>query len=415
MALNLGVQWNRLSRYSFSLVSILGFGITFLQNFFFAAILDKESFGKIFLITTLFSTFSYLSVFGLDTTIFKYYFDKKFEKKYDLQIAIFYTWLLLSSGLLIILLPLGYILINYFQFDLLEFNSQYILLVISGVLFSFFLIYQQYFVASKQLSSYFLSSFGVRAVLLIFNLGSIWIFGPSVDFFIKSYFVSTLILFLLSVYSLGFFKIRQPEGKNSLREILLFSTPLIFNGLISISFTNGYRILLSTLIPFGSLAVFGIISQISSAYYIGLSSLVLPHNASAYQYLQDVGKDSARKIPFYRRKLIKLGLIGFGGTLLVAFILLSHFKSGLYFDGFKVLPILLIGQFFFLMYSHEHIILSHWERTSRITFSTLIGILVMLLSFYFLVTWLGLLGACVVSLIGYLSQYLAAVIFKKYL
>lgn len=415
MILNLGAQRNRLSRYSFSLVSILGFGITFLQNFLFAAILDKESFGKIFLITTLFSTFSYLSVFGLDTTIFKYYFDKKFERKLDLQIAIFHAWLLLSAGLLAILLLLGYILINYFQFDLLEFNYQYILLVISGVLFSFFLIYQQYFVASKQLSSYFLSSFGVRAVLLIFNLGSIWIFGPSIDFFIRSYFISTLFLFLVSIYSLGFFKIGQRDGKNPVREILSFSTPLIFNGIISISFTNGYRVLLSTLIPFGSLAAFGIISQISSAYYIGMSSLVLPHNASAYQYLQGVGKDSALKIPFYRKKLIRLGLMGFGGTLLAAFFLLSYFKSGLYFDGFKLLPILLIGQFFFIMYSHEHIVLSHWKKTSRITYSTLIGILVMLLSFYFLVTSLGLLGACVVSLIGYLSQYLAAVIFKKYL
>src|SRR5688572_11063389 len=117
MTLNLGVQWNRLSGYSFSLVSIFVFGFTFLKIFFFAAILDKESFGKIFLITTLFSTFSYLSVFGLDTTIFKYYFDKKFEKMHDLQVAIFHTWLLLSAGLLIILLPLGYILITYFQFD----------------------------------------------------------------------------------------------------------------------------------------------------------------------------------------------------------------------------------------------------------------------------------------------------------
>jgi O-antigen/teichoic acid export membrane protein len=408
---DLKARAGKIGHVSFSIVSIFSFAITFFQNFVFAAILDKESFGKIFLVTTLFSTFSYLSIFGLDTSIFKYYFDKKFEDKRDLRFSIFHSWLLLSIGLFIVLLLLGYILIYGFQIDLLKYDSEYILLMISGIFFSFFLIFQQYFIASKQLSFYFLSSFGVRIVILIFNLGSIWFFGPSINSFIKSYFISTLLLFLIAAYSLGFFNVNQIVKRNLIREIFSFSTPLIFNGLVSISFTNGYRILLSTLIPFGGLAVFGIINQISSAYYIGISSLILPYNSIAYQYLQD--KSNVRKIHFYRSKLIQFGLIGFGGILMISFFLLKYFKSGLYFEGFKMLPVLLVGQFFFLMYSHEHIILSYWKKTSKITFSTLIGIMVMLLTFYPLVSVLGIWGACIVSVIGYLFQYLAAVVFKK--
>jgi O-antigen/teichoic acid export membrane protein len=410
---NFKSRLNGLSAFSFSIVSILGFGITFIQNFVFAAILDKESFGKIFLVSTLFSTFSYLSIFGLDTSIFKYYFDKKFENKQDLRFSIFHTWLLLSLGLFTILLILGYILINHCQFNLLTYNYEFILLVISGILFSFFLIFQQYFIASKQLSFYFLSSFGVRAVVLIFNVGSIWIFGPSVNSFVKSYFASTLLLFLIAVSSLFFFSTRRAVRRDLIGEIFSFSTPLIFNGLISISFTNGYRILLSALIPFAGLAVFGIISQISSAYYIGLSSLVLPYNSSAYQYLQERHKENIREIPFYKAKIIQLGLSGFGGILIISFFLLKYFKSGLYFEGLKMLPVLLVGQFFFLMYSHEHIILSYWKNTSKITFSTLIGVTVILISFYFLVSGWGLWGACIVSLMGYLCQYVAAVTFKN--
>jgi O-antigen/teichoic acid export membrane protein len=404
---------NGWSRYSFSFVSILGFGITFIQNFIFAAILDKVSFGKIFLISTLFSTFTYLSVFGLDTTIFKYYFDDKFPNKQDLRLTIFFSWLLLATGLFTLLLLVGHIFIYYLEFNLLQFTSEYIPLLASGILFSFFLVFQQFFIASRNLLFYFLTSFGVRAVLLVFNLGAIWIFGSSVKSFVTSYFIATIILFAVAIVGHGF--LRRKANAGLVREIFSFSSPLILNGLISISFTNGYRIIVSSLISFADLAVFGIISQIASAYYIGITSLILPRNSEAFQYLQNNANEKKREVPFFKARLLQYGLAGLICLLAISFLLLKYFKSGLYFPGFKMLPLLLVGQFFFLIYAHEHIVLSFWKKTSLITTSTSIGIAVILSTVYILTDWLGLWGVCLASGLGYICQYLAARIFSEQL
>lgn len=406
-----GSSWKDLKKYYFSFTSILGFGVTFIQNFIFAALLDKEAFGRIFLISTMFSTFSYLSVFGLDTAVFKFYFDTKTATRQELKFGILITWGILSTGLLAILLLLGYVLINHFNLSLLRYESEYLFLALSGVQFSFFLIFQQYFVASNQLLAYFMSSFVVRLTILTFNLASILLFGDANSTFVGSYFVATTMLFTVGLISMGLFPKHNIINRELTSRIFSFSLPLIVNGLISTSFTNGYRLLLGTLIPLGSIAIFGIISQISSAFYIGLSALMLPFNSLAYQYLQE--HNGFKRVPFYFAKSFLFGIVGLIGVLIVGYFLLKYFKGGLYFSGIEMLPILLTGQFIFLLYSHEHIVLSYWAKTSRITMSTVIGIVVILASVFPLVAWLHLWGACIAATLGYVAQYIAAITFRK--
>jgi O-antigen/teichoic acid export membrane protein len=397
--------------YSFSLVSVLSFGITFLQNFIFAALLERELFGKIFLLSSLFSLFSYLFVFGLDTAVFKFYYDSKFTDKKLLTTSIFSTWALLSTGLFILVMIVGYIVIEILNYNFIKFDLMYSLLVISGMMFSFFLIFQQYFVASKQIWLYTMVSLGIRLIILIANLGTIFLFGGDLNFFVYSYFISTSIIFIALLFYLDIFRLLK-GSREFVRDIFSFSYPLAINSVLGISFTNGYRVLISSTIPFGGLALFGMISQISSAYYIGLSSLLLPHNPAAYQYLQE-GNGSKKSIPSYKNKCLQLGIGGFVVVLGTSFLVLKYFKGGEYFDGFLMLPILLLAQFFFLLYSHEYIVLSYYKITSRITFSTTIGIVLMLSIFYFLTSTLGVWGACIVMLIGYIGQYFSAIIFKQ--
>ncbi len=406
-----GSSWKDLKKYYFSFTSILGFGVTFIQNFIFAALLDKEAFGRIFLISTMFSTFSYLSVFGLDTAIFKFYFDNRAINRQELKFGILITWGILSVGLMIILLLLGYVMINHFGFSLLRYDSEYLILVLSGVPFSFFLIFQQYYVASNQLLPYFMSSFVVRLTILIFNLASIYLFGDANSTFVGSYFIATTLLVTVGLISLRLFDKRNGINRDFISRIFSFSMPLIINGVISTSFTNGYRLLLSTLIPLGSIAIFGIISQISSAFYIGLSALILPFNSLAYQYLQE--HKGSSNVPFYFAKCFLFGIVGVFCVLIVGYFLLKYFKGGLYFDGIEMLPILLAGQFIFVLYSHEHIVLSYWARTSTITVSTVVGIVVILTSVFPLVNWLDLWGACIAATLGYVAQYITAITFRK--
>ncbi len=407
---NLRTRANQLLKtYSFSVVSVLSFGITFIQNFIFAAILERELFGKVFLLSSLFSVFSYLFVFGLDTAVFKFYYDSKYENKNELRVSIFSTWLVLSLGLFVFVMGTGYIVIEQLGYNLIKFDLEYVLLVVSGMIFSFFLIYQQYFVASKQIWLYAMVTLGIRLTILISNLGSLLMFDGDLNFFVYSYFISTCLIFMVLLFYLDIFKLAK-VSRESIKDVFSFSFPLAINSLISISFTNGYRVLISAILPFGGLALFGIISQIASAYYIGLSSLLLPHNPTAYQYLKE-REGVTKVIPSYKKKCLQLGFGGFVIILGISFFILKYFKGGEYFDGFMMLPILLLAQFFFLLFSHEYIVLSNYQLTSRITLSTAIGIVLMLVTFYFLITFLGILGACLVSLIGYMGQYFSARIF----
>jgi O-antigen/teichoic acid export membrane protein len=396
-------------QYSFSIVSLLGFGITFGQNFLFAFFLDKNTFGQVFLVSSLFSAFSYLFVFGLDATVLKYFFDRQFENKTDLSFSIFVTWLKLSAILTFFLLIIGYIFINHLGYALLKFETEYIALVASGMFFSFFLIAQQYFVASRQIWLYTFSSLGIRATVLTFNLAAILLFSARLSYVVYSHLIGTSVFFAISIF---LFQLHRwpPLKKIMLKEIRSFSFPLIMNSLISISFTNGYRILISALLPFASLAIYGIISQIATAYYIGLTAFVLPNNSAAYQYLREHPLE--KSAPLYRTKLIRSGAIGVIATLIISFFVLRYFKDGIYLEGLKMLPLLLIGHFFFLLYSHDYVVLSHFKKTSRITLSTLIGISLILLNFYPMIAAWQLWGACITVCIGYLGQYLTASAFR---
>jgi O-antigen/teichoic acid export membrane protein len=396
--------------YSFSIVSLLGFGVTFLQSFLFAAILSKEEFGKLLIVSTLFSVFSYLSVFGLDTALFKFYHDDKVEKQV-LNWHIFLSWIILSLGLFVFLTLLGAVLILYFDFKLIDFSPEYLLLLISGIIFSFFLVFQQYFIASKQILFYAIFTIGVKAVILAFNLLSIYLYGSSIFYFVLSYFLTTSFLFLATI---GIFQ-KSNRGvfqKDFIKDLLLFSWPLSVNSLISSAFTNGYRILISSLMTLDHFATFGIISQIASAYYIGISAVVLPHNSEAYKELNKLGGKS-KSVSSYFNKCVLVGVIGFVAIILVSIFVLKYLKNGIYFEGIKMLPILLLGQFFFILYSHEYIVLSYFRLTSRITFSTLSGIVLILTLFYPLINSLGVLGACIVVLIGYIAQYFIASMFRR--
>jgi len=408
---NLKIQGIQLIKtYSFSVVSVLSFAITFVQNFIFAAILERELFGKIFLLSSLFSVFSYLFVFGLDTAVFKFYYDPKFENKKELRGSIFFAWLVLSIGLLIVVMIVGYVVIQQLGYDLIKFDLGYLLLAVSGMMFSFFLICQQYFVASKQIGLYALVSLGVRLILLIFNLGALLLFHGDLDFFVYSYFIATCSIFIILLFYLDIPR-SSKINKGSIRDIFSFSFPLVINALLAIGFTNGYRVLISAILSFSGLALFGIISQIASAYYIGISSLLLPHNPAAYQYLQE-RNSLTKEVPKYKKKCVQLGSVGFIVILGMSLVFLRFFKGGEYYDGLMMLPILMLAQFVFLMYSHENIVLSFYKATLRITQSTFIGIVLMLLTFYFLISYFGVWGACLVTLIGYSSQYFSARIFK---
>lgn len=396
--------------YSFSVVSLAGFGVNFIQSFIFAAILDKEFFGELFLVFSLFSTFSYLFVFGLDTAVFRFFFDANFADKANLKFSIFITWLRYSAVLMVVLLIAGYVAIELLDYRFVVFHTEYIALVVSGLFFSFGLIAQQYFVAAKNVWMYAVVSVGSRLLVLGANIAAILLFEPSVSSVVYSYFIATSIFFVAAIFVFGLVRWFKPAD-GLLTEVRTFSLPLIVNAVFSIGFTNGYRVLISIWMTFANLAVYGIISQISMAYYIGLTALILPYNARAYKFLNE--HPDMKNVPELRAKCMQFGLSGVAAMLVVAYVFLMYFKDGIYLEGYRFLPILLVGQFFFVMYSHEYTVLSFLKRTRQITYATLTGILLILGTFWFFVSSWQLLGACLAILIGYFGQYSAAVTFKR--
>jgi O-antigen/teichoic acid export membrane protein len=393
-----------LKQYSFSLVSVASFGTNFIQSFIFAVLLDKESFGQVFLIASLFSTFSYLFVFGLDSAMFKFYFDDQFSDKEALRSVIFYTWLKFSAVLFLVLTAIGFVTIDILNFSTIKFQTEYMPLLLSGLFFSFLLIIQQFYVAARNIIPFALSTFGARVLLLMANLG-VLAFGFRLDYFVYSYAIACSALFAIAVLTFGIY-FGAKRSATLMMEVRRFSLPLVMNGII-----NGYRVLIASLLSFGSLAVYGLISQLAAAYYIGFTALLLPHAATAYKFLQENPQQNLVKQ--YRATVVRFGVPCLLLTLAASYFILKYFKSGLYQEGFIMLPILLIAQLIFALYSHEHIVLSFFKQTSRIVMSTTIGILLILSTFYFFVSAWQIWGACLVVLLGFAGQYVVAIYFRR--
>lgn len=402
-------QVRNLKFYSASIIyvlaSFMGYGISFVQNFSFAFFLSIEFFGKVTILFSLFSTLYVLFTLGLNSVVMRFFFDKKYaasERQFISTIVV--IWGFFGLCLCLLLSLLGYFLILQRHFLLIDYYSEFLPILVGSFLFSFIEIFVCFFIVKEEPIKYAIGLVVSRLTIFLLLHASIYLFQESSFHFALSILFSGLAQFVIASIFFKVYPIRKVD-KGHVREIVLYSLPLMLYALGGIGYSHGYRIVISSWLSLSNFAVFSFTAQITQIYYLTASSSVTGFYPKAYKALED-SNGQARSINFYFRILLSLGLFLAVCVLPVGYLLLKYFKGGQYFEGSKILPVLFIGQFVFLLYGYNYILCTYYKRTDILTYSMLAGVMVSLFTAWVLLPESRLWGAALPTLAGLTIQFM---------
>ena len=395
--------------------SIITNGVTFVTVLLIASFVSITFFGAISLVLAIVLVVNSLCILGLDTAIGKYYYEYENGDIQKLVNSVFIIWLI--WGLFIVLLSTVIVFFSrgiFFNSNTFS-NVDTINLIIAGFLLSFSSIFQQVFIPEQKPFIYSIVSFISKNctyfAILIFVL-----FGIHS---ISSIAVGCILASMISlVVTFSFLRVKPFFSGNVLliKEIFLFSYPLSINTISSFGFTNGYRLILSIFLSLKELSLYTMANQISAGFYMVASAYatgIIP------KIFNDLNKESDKKkiFAYYKKFLIRNGFVFFFIVIIFSYPLLSFFKGGEYFGAFAILPILLIGQLIFFVYSSNYILLIYSKKTLQITISMVLAAMISLSFTKLLVPIWGLWGAGFSIIIAYsilysISYYFARKLFK---
>lgn len=387
--------------------STVGYGIVFLQNFSLAYFLSIEFFGQITLIISIFSTMYVLFTFGMNAVVQRFYFDKAFAQDRKLLLPHIATlWLLLGVSLCILLAIIGYQVVAVHSLIKLDYYKEFLPLLFGAFFFSFTEIFPNFYVVREKPLPYAMWLIGSRATVFIAVHIAIFVFGES------AFHVSQLLLFgslMLAVTGAVTFNVYRIVNlrRSHLRELFLYSVPLMIYALGGIGYSHGYRVIISNWLTYENLGIFTLTNQIALVYYLTAASCITGLYPKAYKTLEEhAGRPSA--INFYFRILLYLGLGLMAVIGPLGYLFLRFFKDGGFEPGLKILPVLLASQFIFFLYSYNYILCSFYKKTQIITYSMLAGVATSLLTAYVLLPEFSLMGAAIPIVSGVVVQFIVS-------
>jgi O-antigen/teichoic acid export membrane protein len=387
--------------------STIGYGIVFVQNFSLAYLLSISFFGKISLIISLFSTLYVLYTFGLNAVVLRYHFDKKFntdERKLVSHITA--IWFLLGGALTIIFLLLGYKFIAIDHVLQIDFYSEFLFILGAAFFFSFGEIFPNFFIAREKPYHYAAFLIAGKALLFVFLLAGVYFFGESSHHFSLMMLCSSLLLFLVGAVVFKIFPIVRLSVEN-LKELLVYAFPLMLYALGGIGYSHGYRVIISSTLNPQDLAVFAIAAQLASMYNLAAVSSVTGLYTKAFKRLEE-SNGHPHAIRFYLRALIYIGIGLLAIVLPALYVFLLYFKGGAFMGAFKILPILMLGQFVFFIYSYNYILCTYYKKTNVLSYSMFTGVITSLALAFILINGSNITLAAIPVTTGLIVQFLVS-------
>ena len=387
----------------------MGYGIVFLQNFSLAYFLSVEFFGEITLIISLFSTLYVLFTFGLNAVVQRFYFDKVLGADKRILLSHIATlWLFLGGVLCIVLMMAGYYAFTVHNIIPIDYFREFLPVLFGAFLFSFSEIFPNFYIMREKPVHYALWLTSSRATIFVLIHVAVLSFGES------SFHISIMLMasgFLLAGTGVVLFKIFPIANlhKAYLKEILIYSFPLMIYALGGIGYSHGYRVIISGWLSYADLGIFSLTNQIALVYYLTASSCVTAFYPKAYKALEE-SQGHPRALGFYLRILLYLGvaLMILIGPL--GYVFLQYFKGGEFAKGLEIFPVLLVSQFVFFVYSYNYILCTFYKKTKVITYSMLAGVLTSLSLAYVLLREFSLWGAALPIAFGVSVQFIVSFI-----
>jgi len=287
--------------------SSIAYGIVFVQSFSIAYLSSTDFFGRVTLLISLFSTLYVIYTCGLNAVVIRFYFDNRYSTRLQSFIShISYLWVLFGIIITLLLLILGYTFLEWKKLLPFSYYSEFIPIVLASYFYSSTEIFPSIFIAQEKPFKY--AFFLISSRFVIFGLlhVAIFVIGESSFFVAMALLFSGLFMFALNILIIKSFPTFEID-RIHIKEIFMYSFPLMIYALGGIGYSHGYRIIISSSLSFDEQASFTIASQIAMVYYLTAASVITGYYTKVYSALEKQNGDP-RAIRFYLKLLFGIGL-----------------------------------------------------------------------------------------------------------
>lgn len=362
--------------------------------------LSTSEFGMVDLFTTTVSLFMPIFTLSISDSVLRFVMDKAYDKQAVLINSIIVIFI--GSGVLLLMYPL---LIAFFPFDdyILYF---YFLILIQAIFTSL-----NEYVRAKGMVRLFAASGIINALsLLLCNILFLVILKSGVIGYLLSLIVSYVISIIFLLWRGKVPKDISIKKINVilLKKMLIYSVPLIPNALMWWVMTFSDRYIISYMLGLSANGLYAVANKIPSILTI-INSIFF----QAWQMSAIEEADSNNKSVFFSN-VFKV----FSITMLVSTsFILAHLKfivdllvSDAYFEAWKYVPFLLLGVVFssFSGFLGTNYIAA--RKTSGVFKTSIVGALINVASNILLIPLIGINGASIGTMLGFLVIWLLRII-----
>lgn len=232
-----------------------------------------------------------------------------------------------------------------------------------------------------------------------------WFYDPSYGvgyIFLSNFFTSMLNLVLLIPELRGF---RWRFNSTLWREMLRYSYPLLVLGFAGIMNQNLDKILLPSLVAdkataMAQLGIYGANYKIAIVMVMFLQAFRFAYEPFIFARSRENGTDRLQSYRDAMKWFVVFSMMIFLGVMYYLDIL-RYFISPRYFSGLKVVPVIMIAEFFFGVFFNLSLWYKLTDRTVWGMWFSLLGLAVTLLMNFLLVPVMGYMGCAVAALTCY--------------
>lgn len=250
-------------------------------------------------------------------------------------------------------------------------------------------------------------------LLIVLNLILLYVLKLGIVGYLLSTILSSLIVAILAfIFSKAYFDYKSSKPDHLLfKSIVLFSTPFIFNDISWWLVHSSDKVMIQLFIGSSALGIYTAAAKIPSLINTFVSIFSQAWGiASIKEY------DSSNDSSFYSG-VFKYYLLFVSGICLLfnSFIkpFMGIYVGNAFYEGWKYVPILLVGATIASISTFMGSLLSASKNSTSIMISTIISAIVNVFFNYLLIPKIGILGACVGTLMAYLIVSIMRVVSVK--
>ncbi len=236
-----------------------------------------------------------------------------------------------------------------------------------------------------------------------------WIFDFNVGFSVYNILLANLLgSFIITLYFLPRFIKKQYHFVYPIfRQVFIYSFPLVGMGLFGMLNQNIEKIILVKLVkdmePYKSLAIYGANYKIGVLMAIFTQSFRMAFEPFFFKEAKDSTDTNIYSAAL--KYFTIFGMIIYAGVLLFL-PAVNHLLTPEYYEGNKIIPLILLGQLFFGIYYSFSIWYKVTDRTYYGIIMSLCGLIVNTILLLVLVPAMGYMGAAISTFVGYLVMML---------